>query len=93
MDSPTVMPCKLHTVQPPEHSDAAVELIENKYEQLPCQPVSNDFYTQYKLSHGGKGSWNKVFIHVRLQLQKQKHQLDQSIHKKERICVNVPLSS
>lgn len=92
MDKPTVMPRELHTAQS-KHSHAAAELIENKYKQLPCQPVSDDFYTQYKLSHGGKGSWNKVFVHVWLQLQKQKNKLDQSIHKKERICVNVPLSS
>lgn len=68
--------------------------LENNQKQLPCQPVSNDFYTQYKLSHGGKGSWNKVFIHIGLQLQKQKKKkLDQGVYKKENIYVNVPLSS
>lgn len=52
-----------------DHSEASVQMhSENKQKQLPCQPVSNDFYTQYKLSHGGKGSWNKVFIHIGLQL-------------------------
>lgn len=52
-----------------DHGDTSVQMHwENKQKQLPCQPVSNDFYTQYKLSHGGKGSWNKVFIHIGLQL-------------------------
>lgn len=86
------MPRKGQTVQS-KCRDAAAERIENKQKELPCQPVSNDFYTQYKLSHGGKGSWNKVFIHIWLQLQKQKSKLDQGNYKKENICVNVTLSS
>lgn len=49
------MPRKGQTVQS-KCRDAVAERIENKQKELPCQPVSNDFYTQYKLSHGGKGS-------------------------------------
>lgn len=61
-------PQRCHTEGKRFNPNALVEQTENKHKQLPCQPVSNDFYTQYKLSHGGKGSWNKVFIHVWLQL-------------------------